>query len=143
MTELKTIIFKPGPLVDDLARRANRPGLSPHQVAKRDLGRYYAVLCDSLPAFTAAEAGLLVQALKDSRLDAQSYRYLPAAVAESAPGLAKQWKVEPDDLDRKLKRLPPGARAAVLDAVERFWLMVAADKNADTRELLKEVGLCA
>lgn len=134
------IMFRaPGGLEQSLRGRSGG-ALSIHQTAKRDLLRYYATMFDSRPQLTPHEAGFVAHALRDIRMTEDSYRLIAAAVAERAGDLGKTWKVNTDDVVRRIARLHPAAKMALLDGVERFWLRVA-DGEEPSPELLKDVGL--
>lgn len=107
-------------------------------VAKRDLERYYELLRRSLPAFTEAEASVLVDACDEWRIEAHSASLLWAKVDEAiaANGLDQQRSVDGPALVARLRSLAPFEALAVCDAIERFRL----DPNPTVTALVR-VGL--
>jgi hypothetical protein len=126
-------------------------------VVKRDLGRFYALLAEITQtfSFSLSEAEALVVALWD--FDAAAVRYLWAEVEkqyreQAADPTGRHWylptDVDPLALVSKLSQFSVAQNMAILDAVERYWVLVArtypeqlpleAMRDAD---LLVEVGL--
>ena len=132
--------FATGKLEEPLALRAGR--VSRPQVAKRDLLRYYALIADSATIWTLAEADLLVEVVRELRLGADSYRYLHHAIRDEARLWSpEKWHVDQKFFDR-VEALTLAEAMAIVDAVERFWVLLeAAGEDANTDELLTQVGL--
>lgn len=145
MTETKgtaQIQFRASDLEEHLEARQGHGTDTLHQIAKRDLGRYYTIIRDSLIRLnlTREEACLICDALNGCWMDEWAYRHAWAEVADGIQiqGLAGKWEVEdPDGLVHRLRALSPGGAMALVDAVERFWL----DPERDADEMLREVGL--
>jgi hypothetical protein len=141
------VVFRPGPSIErELAARAGAPGERPGLVAKRDLGRYYALIREELrrlsPPLTQAEASLICDACNGTWMGDE---YSPGPMilwAEVADAcrlneLDAKWGVDGDALVARLQRMTPGQLMAIADAVERFWL----EPDLDTEEGLRRVGL--
>jgi hypothetical protein len=113
-------------------------GLSPGQVAARDLERYYRLLELELQAIdlSEGEAMLLCDAFKDALMEPHTLHVLWAEIHDAIrmDGLDRKWNVDSSALVEKLHGLSPAGCTALVDAVERFWL----DPNAEGR--LQAVG---
>lgn len=135
--------FRAGELEPALSARGESLAL----VARRDLERYYQLLTDELQAvqLSEGEAGLIVDALNGTLLDAHSYRYLPAEIMDALNGtlLTDKWAVDGEALTGKLARLSRGQLLAVVDAAERYWQRAgqAAGQGEPLPEQLRAVGL--
>lgn len=135
------------PLQQQLAARTDHPDAAgtPGLVARRDLERYYTVLADSLARLdlTLGQACLLMDALNGTWMDTSSYRLLWAEVDDSIreENLAGKWSVDGAQLVERLRSLSPGEQMAMVDAAERFWLLVERGATGDREELLRKVGL--
>lgn len=150
---MTTITFRAerGPLGALITGRT-RDGLSASLVAKRDLGRYYAVLANSRGEVQEAiggvcQAHLVLDALNGSWLgDDPSLGMAWAEVADHI-GLndaAAVWGITDDEASRlvtRLRTLSPGGRACLLDAVESWWHQDEDQDDAEAR--LRVVGLIA
>ena len=100
----RNIMFRPAaPLLPMIDERV-RPGLSAHQVAKRDLTRYYMVLADSVPRLSDGERAAVRAALDGFPIDA--YRLLWA-------------RIDDELLAAKLRALPAASVMALIDLLER------------------------
>lgn len=129
-----------GPPVQFRAARVERQigarldaGGSPGLVAARDLERYYAVLDAELArvALSEPEAMAVVDALNGAALDAGSYRLFWASVSDAlAEGLAGKWDIDGSALVAILRALSPAQAMAVIDAVERWWVIADAADDA-------------
>lgn len=108
-------------------------------VAQRDLERYYHLLRQSLPAFSEAEASLLVDACNGWLIEPHTARLLWAEVADaiSLDGLDRKWDVDGPALVARLRNLTPSEALAACDAIERFW----RGDYSDTAAGLARVGL--
>lgn len=134
-----------------LRRRPDGRGLG--GVVRRDLQRYYRVLRDSLRQvkLTPEEAHCVVMALRGHDLDAVSYRFLWAEIEQRLR--EQRTAFVPEECNTELlleglRRLPPGALMAVLDAVDQYWDRMAERSSAEPSlttaidaPLLYEVGL--
>lgn len=110
------------------------------QTAQRDLERYYALLKLSLPAFSEAEASLIVDALNGSMLESHSGHLLWAEIDDAVrEGLAEKWGVAGPALVERLRALPPFAQYAVWEAAEVWWN--GPYREADWGASLRAVGL--
>jgi len=106
------------------ARRTEKRGLG--ATATRDLERYYRLIGHYLPPAGLEESDVLAiaEAVRD-------YQGEPEwAVLKDLPGLSR-------DLARTLQLLPPFEAAALLDAIERMWLL----PEGTTEERARAVGL--
>ena len=132
------LMFRPGELETPLAARSGGT-LSPALVAKRDLERYYDMLRRALPAFSEAEASLIVDACNGWLVEPHSAPLLWAEVDDAirSDGLATKWGVDGPALVARLRALTPFEALAVCDSVERFW----RHPEIPTDENLRRVGL--
>lgn len=154
MTADKLIRFRPGNVDEPVEARAGGTfAPSRDLVARRDLARYYLLLQIAAQEeirgrFTRDEISLVMDACNGIYWDEASWQTVWAEVADAVrlarqPGLPEstfgaKWRVEDEDgLVRRLHGLSAGAKAALADACERFWLQ----PTRDTGELLVELGL--
>lgn len=126
---------------------------SPGRVAVRDLDRYYATLAAELRRvdLSEAEAMLLIDSLNGTMHDTTESlpTMLWAGVADSIrlDGLAATWDVDGSALIATLQALSPIQAVAVVDAVERWWIIQAAadaaggDVPAEREGRIRVVGL--
>jgi hypothetical protein len=146
------VTFRLGDLEPQVLRR--RPdGRALGAVVRRDLHRYYRVLRDSLRhvRLSPEEAHCVVMALRGHDLDGSSYRFLWAEVEQRVRENRRAFVPEGCDTElllEGLRRLPPGALRAVLDAADLYWERVAERSSAEPAltttvdaALLYEVGL--
>jgi hypothetical protein len=130
------IAFRAGALMGEITKRAASG--SRDLTARRDLGRYYAILRRSLEtvSFTRAELALICEAFKDRQLG-ENYDLIWAAIDDAIrlKGLEKKHQVDGPALVTKLRDLRPGQKLAVLDALE---VCLHSPKSA---ALLEETGL--
>ena len=107
--------------------------VTPGAIVKRDLGRYYTLLAEAKRSlyFSLSEAEALVLALRD--FDAAAVRYLWAEIEkeyrEHADDAEGQRHYLPIDFDpvpflARLRSLSTCKNMALLDAVERYWVLV-------------------
>lgn len=138
--------FRPGPLDAELRERAAEQSSVGYSVAAaRDLGRYYELLRLALASvsLTEGEAGALVDiangtAFEPLTVAAQTFHY------EIEDGLkdadyAGKWEIDGPALVAKIRGWSLLQRAAVIDAIERFWGDSYHVEN--TRARLIRVGL--
>lgn len=111
-------------------------------VAKRDLGRYYDVLARELKlaaaTLTRGEKLALCDLSNGTLWDSTSIGFLWAEVADTSPAQLAQWKINQAALVEKLRALTPTQTLALVDALERWWLL---DNVTDHDESLAAVGL--
>jgi hypothetical protein len=144
--DLNHVTFRPGHLADSISARVGT-GItgSAGAVAQRDLGRYYAALRDELARLdlTLNEACLLVDAMNGCVSDDESsISFMWANVADHVDlnDAGQKWEIDdPASFVRRVRGLSYAAKAAVVDACERFWKL--SSENWDTDELLQHVGL--
>lgn len=134
-----TITFRTGTgkLAEALAARDYKHESHRNEIAKRDLTRYYLLLERSLATvkLTEAEASALCDANNLSGLEESLPTSMLWANVLDAHGLGEKWGIEADLLVSKLRSLSPLQSAAVMDAIERFW--VHAEDST-----VQSVGLC-
>lgn len=109
--DLDNVVFRPGNLVGQLTARTNRPALTEHAVAKRDLERYYSLLdpTDIMISKSGLETlKLIVQRVQTINLD--KIRLL-SAEAEEAGDTA---------LATKLENMTPFELITLIDATEKL-----------------------
>ena len=140
------IRFRAGPILNEIrARTRGSPVVSLGQTARRDLTRYYALLRASTPKFSEPEASLILDALNGTLLDEHTYRLLWAEVDDAIrlDGLDEKWGVHAGELVTRLRNLSPAECMAVIDAVERAWLMLSDGSGKSIGDVLRDVGLVA
>lgn len=133
-----------GPLLDNLQQRAgaeaNRAYLS--QVAQRDGERYYHALASALKTITLteAEALLICDALNGTLMEPHTMQLLWAQIDDACrlDNLCEKWDCQREVIVDLLRDLSYCQSLAVVDAVERWWLL--PDKS-DRRQSLRAVGL--
>lgn len=123
------------------------------RVAARDLDRYYALLAAELRRvdLSEPEAMLLIDALNGVLHDApESIPTMLWAGVDDAirlDGIDAPWGVDGAALVAMLRALTPTQATAVVDAVERWWLIAGAaddaggDLPAEREMRLRAVGL--
>ncbi len=104
-SEVTNVCFRPGELLPRLRERADRPYLTEHQVAVRDLERYYMLIsANPPPEVTDDERKVLRKAIKRNDL-----ALLWAEVADLGA----------TDLALRIRRMDPLALVTLADSVER------------------------
>lgn len=134
------ISFRAGPIAPALAARV--AGRNPGDAARSDLQRYYDLLGVALASVTLeqSEAALIVDALNGTIIDQFAIQLLDASIEDSYhDGLAEKWNVDGTALLAKVRGWNLLQRAAVCDAVERFW--ANSYHVEDTSARLRAVGL--
>jgi hypothetical protein len=147
--------FRLGELQAQVQAR-QRGEAAPGAIVKRDLGRYYALLTDAKRTlfFSLSEAEALVLALSD--FDVAAVRYIWAEIEKEyrqhADDEEGRFHYLPTDFDPvpfidRLRRFSVCQNMALLDAVERYWVLERR-RYPDTYpypevddNLLVEVGL--
>jgi hypothetical protein len=135
-----TISFRSSDLSSQIDSRGDR-----HQIARRDLDRYYVLLCSALGQvnLSHSEALLLCDAfsntINDFRVNPAQCLHLRVADAISLEQIDKKWGIDGKELLSKLKGFTTLEAAAVLDAIERFWHRSYITDNPSKR--LRIVGL--
>lgn len=121
-----TITFRvgAGKLAEALTARDYKHESHKNEIAKRDLARYYALLEKSLATvqLTEAEANALCDANNMSGFDKALPSSMLWANVLDTPGLDTKWSIDTDLLVSKVRSLSPLQSAAVMDAIERFWI---------------------
>lgn len=135
--------FRASDLQDALeARQPDPDGQALGLTAKRDLGRYYDALRRELKlaaaTLTRGEKLALCDVSNGTLWDSLSAGYLWAEVADADPAQLAQWGVDQDALVAKLRALTPTQSLALVDALERWWLL---PEVTDHDESLRAVGL--
>lgn len=133
-----SVSFRPGEVLDQALSERTDEG-NKNQVAKRDLGRYYALLKAALPAFTEDEGLLIVSALNGVLCSPGTlYGNIAAAIAEE---LHDQFDLDYEGFLVRLRSLSMLEAQAVIDAVERFWTGKLYKSSAESKAALYRVGL--
>ncbi len=137
------VSFRAGPLADEIDPRTGH-GLKVGAVAQRDLGRYYELLNYALATvqLSQAEAMLIVDACNGTLFEPFSIgvQVLTYDVQDSLEdGYATKWGVDGEALVKKLAGYSTIQRAAICDAIERFWGNTYHIENTAAR--LVRVGL--
>lgn len=95
--------------------------------AKRDLSRYYNLLERDLAviaqALTRGEALLLCDLNNGTIWDTVSPGALRDQVGDAEQARLDAWDVDRDTLTAKLRALTTGQALALVDAIERWWLL--------------------
>lgn len=152
-TQGPPVQFRSMEVEPQLDLRLSHAAGSPGRVAARDLDRYYALLAAELRRvdLSESEAMLLIDALNGVLHDApESIPTMLWAGVDDAirlDGLDATWGVDGAAVVAKLRALTPTQATAVVDAVERWWLIAgAADEAgggipAEREARLRVVGL--
>lgn len=131
-------------LLDQLRARAVPP-LSIDLVARRDLERYYACVHAELRtvSLTIAEACLTCDACNGIVWLPATIPSLPEEIEKAIrqDSLDEKWAVDGSALVARLQTLSYGQKAAIADAIERFWRLVTLGDHEPTERLLRRVGL--
>lgn len=134
--------FRPGDLASALDARTDA-GLNRNEVARRDLARYYAALAFELRGIvlSEAEAALVCDACNGVLHDEQTAGWIAEGVADAIvlDGLADKWGIDGDDLIARLRSLRHTQRLAIVDAVERYWVLT--ERGETMADDLRAVGL--
>lgn len=112
--------------------------------ARRDLERYYYMIRSSMPAFSKAEARLLVDALSGIITEPHTAHLLWAVVDDAIRlgRLDEKWGVDAWALVQRLRHeISPFAALAIADAVERVWSLMADAKATPITDVIMQVGL--
>lgn len=135
------VMFRDTTLEPQLADRAPE-GDSLGLTAKRDLTRYYDTLRRELKLairdLTRGEKLALIDVSNGTLWDSNSAGFLWAEVADADPDQLAQWEIDHDALVDKLRALTPTQSLALVDALERWWLL---PEVTDHDESLRAVGL--
>lgn len=120
------IAFRDADLEAQLAARAKETD-SLGLVAKRDLTRLYAALRHErravAGALTRGEKLALIDVSKTILWDSTSVGFLWAEVADTDPAELEQWNIDQDALVAKLRAFTWTQTLALVDALERWWLL--------------------
>lgn len=139
---MASIQFRATPdLAAQLSARSE-PGRSIHQVASRDLERYYQALdlARAQVKLSEPEASLIVDALNGSFIELTLAQLLEWEIEEALQdGLAEKWGVDGEALVEKLKDYSLLQKMAICDSAEQFWK--GDYRKADMTEALTRVGL--
>lgn len=127
-------------LATELDRRG--PLENRNAIARRDLGRYYRQSYYALQSLQLSQgvASLLCDLfngfLMSEELNATDELSISLSEAISVGELLKKWGVTKDELN-PLLAVEPLTAIAILDAIERFWLLT----ELPTRTALEQAGL--
>ena len=143
MAEVKQLVFRPEQdTADSVQNRVNNDFSSIHQIANRDLSRYYNIIKYALREveLSEKEAMAVIDSTNGTMLDNFSIRLMFANVEDSIDydSLAEKWGIDGEALVLKLKNASVGYLHALADAIERYWLISEGELTA---EKLKKVGL--
>ena len=110
-------------------------GLSRNLTAKRDLERYYYIIDRAMPELTENEASLICDVMNGTINEpADAIRMLPVVLDDAGREYYEKWNVDKRRLLTNILLLPDSGKAAIIDAVERFWKGGASHPS--------EVGMC-
>jgi hypothetical protein len=137
--------FRLGELAEPIgARTDDATNTGAAQIARRDLGRYYAVMHAELrriqATVTPSEALLICDALNGTLVGADTAQHLHAEIADAIDlaHLDEKWQVNGPKLLDLIDGWTPAQRMAVCDAVQQWWKRGAADGYEPS---LRAVGL--
>lgn len=144
MTEKREapIQFRDSDLSEQLDLRTSNFLDSRGQVARRDLGRYYKALEETLRQIPLSDReALLICDLSNGTLwDPMTVTMLWAQVADSLEeGYDKKWGVDGEALTQKLRKLNHFQCQAVVDAAERFWAENSRDLTESNHERVRRL----
>jgi hypothetical protein len=120
----------------ELACRGN-----PSNAIRVGMERYYRILemerfwlwrC----GFSATERGVMVQVCKGKGWEPQDGGVVSWACANADEDVYLAWQVDRRELCRKLANLTPAQDAALIDAIERYWLQIEKGEGPQIEELL-------
>lgn len=136
--------FRAGDLLPALTDRAG-PADVIHQVARRDLERYYYALREELANvdLDAGEAALICDVCNGTLWEPHTIGFLRGQIVEAIENgpYAEKWDVDGYALVAKLRTYPYARLLAIVDAAERFWQRVGRGENGETADDLRAVGL--
>lgn len=121
--------------------RKNNDLSSEHQVAKRDLERYYNIMNRALKeiSLTENEAMAIVDSLNGTMIDSFSIGLIWANLEDaiSLEGLDSKWGIDGQALVEKMKNASIGYLTALADAIERWWATPGELSNAEKLKAVK------
>jgi hypothetical protein len=127
------IQYRPGEELHEQLRQRESSFNSIHQIAKRDVERYYFVVARALEriSFTEGEAQLMCDVLNGSLAEPADVLeiHVHASVEDADPAVFDKWDVDRAALLRKLSSLDLLQAAAITDAIERFWAGVSRGED--------------
>lgn len=119
-----------------------KPGNNVSGMIGASLARYYEMLrrerAALRPQFSAAECGLILEACKLITWQPASIPLLHAHVAGEPAETFRRWDVDGAALVAQLRALSYGQDAALVDAVERWWLGLYRQESPHFGKLLAE-----
>jgi len=143
MAEVKQLVFRPEQdTFDSVQNRVNNDYGSIHQIANRDLSRYYNILKYAIREveLSEKEAMAIIDSTNGTMLENVGIRMMYANIEDGIKfdGLAEKWEIDGEALVNKLKNASIGYLHALADAIERYW-----SKNDGTidYEKLKSIGM--
>lgn len=113
-----------------------------HDVARRDLERYYEMLRRNLPTFSMEEALLLVDVENGHIVMPEMVSMLWAEVQDALDeGYAEKWHVDGPTLVKRLRALTPFQCMAIADAIERVWHISSTSSDDNMEAIVRAVGM--
>ncbi|MDE1904938.1 MAG: hypothetical protein KGH75_00625 [Rhodospirillales bacterium] len=108
-------------------------------VARRDMERYYALLARTCPTFALNEACLIMDVMNGCIVTPETMQLLWANVDDAIrlDALDHKWNIDGAALVARLRALPYAECVALVDAVERAWLL----EDGTPEERVRAVGL--
>jgi len=139
----KQIVFRAGgDLLKSIQNRIDNEFSSEHQVAKRDLERYYALITYSLKEveLSEQEAMFIISSTNGTMFEPFTIRLIWANLEDSIllDKLHLNFDIDATKLIEKIKNASTGYQFALCDAIERWWKI---EGDIDNTEKLKLVGL--
>lgn len=131
------------PATDGLLARTSPTSGDLSGTTLRDISRYYALLAGSAPTLGSNEAKLVMDALNGSLMTNESIRLVWAEVDDAIrhDGLDRKWGVQGEELVEYLRSLSLAETFALVDCIERAWLIQSQPDAPDLEETLQQVGL--
>jgi hypothetical protein len=139
----KQVVFRPQEQVlKQIQARINNEFTSEHQVANRDIERYYTLVTYALKeiSLTEQEAMYIVASTNGTMFEPLTIRLLWANLEDSMllDKLHLNYDIDVIRLIEKIKNASVGYQFSLADAIERWWMIT---DEIDNSEKLKQVGL--
>lgn len=140
---MKQVVFRPdASLLKQIQARVNNEYTTEHQVASRDLKRYYSIIQYSLweIELTENEVRLIIDSTNGTLFDNFTIRLIVANIEDGIyiERLDLKHNVDGVKLLSKLKNASIGYYYSLVDAIEKYW---AINDGKDDKEKFIDLGL--